>query len=477
VKVLLVRPHLLLKVARAFYKFLHLEPLDLEIVAGGIDLKHETRILDLTLFRSPVSEFKNYLEEFKPDIVGFGGYSNQAGTVKELAGLVKQLQPKTLVIAGGIHATIVPDDYKLPGVIDIVVRGEGATAMQRLMPLIESNSPIPESDSLLPTTSSSFTALAATNPPPLPEYSEIPLPRRELTDNSRYFCIWAGESRTRVPTIFPRVATVRTSTGCPHRCNFCVVHFLANGKYLQRTPENVVNEIAALPQEHIYFLDDEMFINAGRAEAIANLLLQRGIRKHYISWARSDTICRHVELFKLWKKAGLDLVYVGMESMEEKTLNSYSKGYDPETNRRAVEILRELDIVLHAALMVDPGFGADDFIRLRKTIDLVAPAEISFTVFSPPPGTALWNENKDRFICSNPYIFYDCMHTILPAKLPLKTFYRYFSLLYLFGMKHNPWRARLIFPPLKDFINVFVSGAKCGYALRTIYKDYDKSLW
>jgi len=477
VKVLLVRPHLCLKVARAFYKFLHLEPLDLEIVAGGIDLKHETLILDLTLTGSPIPDFKKTIGQFEPDVIGFGGYSNQAETVKELARLARQLRPGVKVIAGGVHATIVPDDYKLPGIIDIVVRGEGATAMQTLLPLIESNLPIPETESLLTTASLNFNSLAASNPPPLPEYDKIPLPRRELTDLNRYFCIWGGASRTRVPTIFPRVATVRTSTGCPHRCNFCVVHFLANGKYLQRTPESVVNEIAALPQDHIYFVDDEMFINAARAEAIANLLLQRGIRKHYISWARSDTICRHVELFRLWKRAGLDLVYVGMESMEEENLRSYSKGYDPETNRRAVEILRELDIVLHAAFMVNPGFDAADFINIRKTIEMVAPAEISFTVFSPPPGTSLWNENKSRFICSNPYAFYDCMHTILPAKLPLKTFYRYFSLLYLFGMRQNPWRARRIFPPLKDFIHVFASGAKCGYALRTIYKDYDKSLW
>ena len=60
-------------------------------------------------------------------------------------------------------------------------------------------------------------------------------------------------------TIFPRTASVRTSTGCPHRCNFCVVHFLANGKYLQRAPEEVVDEIAHIEEEHIYFVDDEMF--------------------------------------------------------------------------------------------------------------------------------------------------------------------------------------------------------------------------
>ena len=127
--------------------------------------------------------------------------------------------------------------------------------------------------------------------------------------------------------------------------------------------------------------------------------------------------------------------------------------------------------------MVNPDFEADDFIKVRKTIDLVAPAEISFTVFSPPPGTPLWNEHKNMFICKNPYAFYDCMHTILPTKLPLDTFYRYFALLYLFGLRRNPWRVRRIKAPLLDLVRMLSAGVRCGYALRTIYKEYDRSLW
>ena len=296
-------------------------------------------------------------------------------------------------------------------------------------------------------------------------------------NGTRYFCVWAGEPGERVPTLFPRVATVRTSTGCPCRCNFCVVHYLANGKYLQREPEDVVAEIAAVPENHIYFVDDEMFINAKRAEAIAHLLIEKNIRKRYVSWARSDTICRHVDLFRLWKKAGLEVVYVGLESFESRNLEDYHKGYSPDTNRRAVEILRELGIILHAALMVNPDFVAEDFLKLRKALEFLGPAEVSFTVFSPPPGTPLWNETKDRFICKDPYAFYDCMHTLLPTKLPLNTFYRYFSLLYLFSFRQNPWRCRRIKAPLKDMAKMFVSGARCGRALRTIYKEYDPSLW
>jgi radical SAM superfamily enzyme YgiQ (UPF0313 family) len=476
-KILLVRPPLSLRIARAFHSFLHLEPLELEIVAGGIDPAHPARILDLTLSRRPEAELLDALRAFAPDAIGFGGYSNQAAHVKTLAAAAKTARPDVKIVVGGVHATILPMDFHLPGRIDYVVRGEGATALRRLIAHWTDGTPVPTDSGILPTGSPGFEAAAAEPPPELPEYDQVPWPRRDLVDRSRYFCVWAGATHERVPTVFPRVATLRTSTGCPHRCAFCVVHHLARGKYLRRTPEDVVNEIAAVPEDHIYFVDDEMFIDSARTEAIARLLIARKIRKHYISWARSDTICKHPELFRLWRQAGLEVLYVGLESMERKNLTDYNKGVDPEVNRKAVQILRDLDIILHAALMVNPDFTAEDFLAVRRTIREISPAEISFTVFSPPPGTPLWHKHEQEFICPDPCAFYDCMHTILPTKLPLNTFYRYFSLLYLFGFRRNPWRVRHIRAPFRDLVRMFVSGAQCGYALRTIYKDYDKSRW
>jgi radical SAM superfamily enzyme YgiQ (UPF0313 family) len=267
---------------------------------------------------------------------------------------------------------------------------------------------------------------------------------------------------------------MRTSVGCPRRCSFCVVHFLARGQYIQREPEDVVAEIAAIQESHIYFVDDEMFINPVRAEAIARLLLARGIRKQYISWVRSDTICAHPGLFKLWRQAGLQTLYVGLESMEEEALKGFNKGVDPATNRRAVEILRETGIVLHSALIVNPDFTKEDFQKVHRTIDLIAPAEMSFTVLSPSPGTAYWEETRSRFIPADPYAFYDCMHTLLPTRLPLAAFYRYFAILYLRGFQKNPWRAHHVRVPLRDVFRLLWNGMLTGFALHRLHRDYPR---
>jgi len=474
VNVLLVRPPITLTVARRLQAFLHLEPLALEIVAGGIPAPHETRILDLASEKSVDGAFFRSLATFKPDLIGFTAYSNEAADVKRLAALAKSRRPDVRIMVGGTHATIAPDDLCLPGTIDLVVRGEGGTAMRELMPRLERKAPLPESDTFLPTDSPRFAELGASPPPELPPYDQVPPARRDLVDRSRYYCIWHGKPGERLPTLFPRTAAARTSVGCPYRCSFCVVHFLARGKYVRRTPEDAVNEILAIPEEHVYFLDDEMFIDAPRAVAIGRLLLERGVRKHYVSWARSDTIVKHPEVFKLWKEVGLTLVYVGLESMDPDTLRDYNKAVTPDVNHQAIATLRDLGISLHGSLMVNPDFTEADFLKVRRAINLVGPAEMSFTVFSPPPGTDLWKKHRAEFCCPDPYAFYDGMHTLLPTKMPLKKFYRQLSLLWLCAARNSPLLRNKLKVPLKDRLRFFYRGFWYGCSVQLIYRDYDR---
>lgn len=468
---LLVKPHLPLKVARQLHEMLHLEPYELELVAGGIDSKHHIEILDLSLEKRPEHIFQQKIKERAFDLIGFTAYSNQAKNVLKLSAIAKKESPKTKIIVGGIHATIAPDYFRNSENIDALVRGEGGTTIKELVDKLENSGTIPENERIIPVGSENFDELIKLPPPPLPYYEEIPKPRRDLVDPQKYFCVWTGAHKEKMNTFYPPVATVRSSMGCPHRCNFCVVHYLANGKYRQRTPEDVVEEIANLEQNHIYFVDDEMFINAKRTRKIAELLKAKGINKKYISWARSDTICANKELFKIWHEVGLSTLYVGMESMEDKTLNDYNKGYTPDTNRKAVGILKDIGICLHAAFMVNPDFVKEDFEKLQQTVKSILPAEVSFTVFSPAPGTELWEKHKDDFIV-DPYQYYDCMHTILPLKLPMKKFYHYFSLLSLTAFRNNPWRARKIKAPFKDIVRLFYTGFLYYNSLRKIYKDY-----
>jgi radical SAM superfamily enzyme YgiQ (UPF0313 family) len=470
-RILLVKPHPEVTIARRLQEvFLHLEPLDLEIVAGGVPEGDEVAILDLGLEKDPIGAFQKQLGRMSPDLVGITGYSTNLYLVKDLARMVKRHNPAITTLVGGVHATLLPKDYAIEE-IDIVARGEGGTLFRELIPALKERR-VPSLDGrVLYTRDPDFKRKAELPPPKHPPMDEVPRPRRDLVRRSEYFCTWTSSSTRRLDTMFPQVATLRTSVGCAFTCSFCVVHFLMHGKYLQRDPEDVVDEIEGLSEEHIYFVDDEMFLNAPRVRRIAELLIERGVEKKYISWARSDTIVRYPELFKLWREAGLRLLYVGLESMDASLLSEYEKRTDVETNRRAVAMLRELNIMLHASFIVHPDFTVEDFRRLEKEAMAVCPAEVSFTVLSPSPGTPFWRAHEHEFIC-DPYRFYDCMHSILPTRLPLKKFYQHFGRLTSLSLRANPLRVNRIRVPFREFIRAIVGGTKYVLSLQAIHRDY-----
>lgn len=469
-QILLVRPHPELPIARRLEEFLHLEPLNLEIVAGGVPEDDEVAILDLSVEKNPFDVFQEQLTRLSPNLVGFTGYSTNVSVVKRLAAIVKRRNRAITTVVGGIHATLLPKDYATED-IDLVARGEGGTLFRELVPRLKRGDDSSLDERVLSTRDPEFCRKAELPPPQHPRIDEIPRPRRDLVQRSKYFTTWTSSATARLNTIFPQVASLRTSIGCAFSCSFCVVHFLLRGKYLQRDPEDVVDEIEALSEKHIYFLDDEMFLNAARAKRIAELLLDRGIKKEYISWSRSDTIVRHPEVFKRWKEAGLRILFVGLESVDSPRLNDYEKQTDVETNRKAVTVLRELQIMLHASFMVHPDFAVEDFRRLEREVVAVGPAEVSFTVFSPSPGTPLWSTHEDEYIC-DPYRFYDCMHTILPTRLPLKQFYRHFGRLTIVALRVNPLRANRIRIPVREFIRMFIMATRYVFSLHGIYRDY-----
>ncbi len=472
-RILLVKPNPQLLVAKRLQEgFLHLEPLELEMVAAGVPPEDEVVIQDLSFEKEPLQGFQDKVKSFDPQIIGFTGYSSQSSLVKTLAALTKKINPKIVTVVGGTHATIIPADYTKNGEgIDIIVRGEGGTAFAEIVKRYKNNEPLFFGDNVLSPKSSDFAEKAAGPPPEFPPVDQIPRARRELVDRSRYFCIWTSSTEKKLDTIFPRTASMRTSTGCAFSCSFCVVPHMMRGKYLQRTPEDVVDEIAKIPEDHIYFVDDETFLNKDRLMKIANLLIEKGIKKKYISWARADTIVKYPELFKLWHSIGLSVVYVGLEAMVGSRLDKYKKRTNVDTNRKAVELIKEIGITLHASFMVDPDFSVQDFKDLETEIMRVCPAEVTFTVFSPSPGTDLWKEHKNDYIV-DPYLYYDCMHTILPTKLDMNLFYAHFAKLSRVALQANPLRVNKVKVPFREIVKIIYLGTRYIFAMRNIYKDY-----
>jgi len=103
------------------------EPLALECVAAGLD-GHEVRILDMRI--EPA--LQKALREFRPHVVGCGGYTVGVASVKNVLQEAKQFDHGILTVAGGHHATVRPQDFNQE-YIDAVVVGEGELTLGDLV--------------------------------------------------------------------------------------------------------------------------------------------------------------------------------------------------------------------------------------------------------------------------------------------------------------------------------------------------------
>ncbi|NLC76396.1 MAG: radical SAM protein [Clostridia bacterium] len=261
---------------------------------------------------------------------------------------------------------------------------------------------------------------------PYTPLDDLPFPDRSLTAPYRehYFCDWMKP-----------LASMRTSLGCVSRCNFCALWSITGGRYLTRKPEKILEELATIQEEYVFFCDDESMCHVARMDRLAELILASGIRKQYFLYARVDTVVKNPQLFAKWKRAGLAQVFVGFETYSDERLAKLNKNCTLQQQEQAIKILNELEIDIYGSFMVDPSFTKGEFEQFINYIRKLKISHAGLSILTPLPGTDLYRETEQRLLTKEPE-FYDFMHTVLPTTLPLEDFYREYARAL---MKSAPW--------------------------------------
>ena len=473
-KILLIKPKPALKTIIKLRPIIFLEPLELGYLAAAAPEGSVVRVLDLRLARRAHRAFVKALKIQQPDIVGLSGYTHEVAEVRELAKLARQYAPQAKIIVGGHHATVLPGDFNISSV-DAIVRGEGCAPFRAIIEATAAGRDYTSIARVL-TPGENYDSAAADEIPVYPELDTVPAPRRDLWNPSLYRCIWPSEAHPAWQTIFPQVSLVRSSFGCRMKCSFCVVPRLSGRRHLTRPVASIVEEIAALPNEHVYFCDDETFLNENHARELAEALESAGVKKRYFAWARTTTVKRSPELFELWRRVGLDAVFLGFEAVTDEALKDIDKRASVADNERAHAALREMGIAVQIGFMVNAGFTADDFAQLDAYVRALPPAQVTFTVFTPSPGSPSWHDEHEQYVC-DPFALHDCMHPLTPTKLPLREFYRRFAALSTSGSGCNPLRASNARFPFREIPRIIMAVSTYARALRRAWRDYPQHLW
>ncbi len=420
------------------------EPLGLEYLGAALkEEKHEVILHDARLEPDYESVFRSY----KPDVVGLTGFTPHLNIVKQIAAGLKLITPNVFIIVGGHHATVKPEDYNCKD-IDLVVRGEGVVTLREVMKCLEGGRSFKD----IPGLGIPGSEMVQTATRPHPGLDSLPFPDRSLTSKHRnsYFSEWMKP-----------LASVRTSLGCVNRCSFCALWAITGGRYLQRQPENIVEELKTIEEEYIFFCDDESMCDWRRMDRLADLIKDAGIKKKYFLYARVDTIVKHPDLFAKWKDIGLVQAFIGFETFTNKRLRDLNKGITVEQQEEAVKIFNDLKIDIYGAFVVDPSFTRKDFSDLTSYIRKLNPTITAIAILTPFPGTELYARRMNEITTDMPEL-YDLAHTVLPTTLPLKEFY--LEYVKVWSKTNTLFRTlKLILKyergrrlsALRDFINVF----------------------
>jgi radical SAM superfamily enzyme YgiQ (UPF0313 family) len=431
------------------------EPLALEYVAASVSKDHDVIIFDQRL----ENNLPDVIRRFNPQIVGITSYSVHVNPAKKLFEQIKTLNPSILTVIGGHHATIMPEDFLSPS-IDLIVMGEGVFAFKEIVDRFEKGEGF---HNISGVAFEKNGEMVKTEFQKVVDLDTIPVPDRSLTAKyrKRYYSEWMKP-----------LASIRTSKGCPFRCNFCALWKLTEGRYLKRSPEKVVEELAGINEEYVFFADDESLVDVKRMKILAQLIKDAGIKKRYFLYGRSDTVARNPDLLKIWREIGLEKVFVGLEFFRDQDLDLIGKGTSISDNKEAIRILSSLGIEPYPTLIIRPEWRQEDFKELRQYCRHLGLNFAGFAVLTPLPGTDLYEQSKDQLITNN-YDYFDFIHTVLPTTLPLQDFYNEYYQLYIKAFSFFQSISRLKKYPVKQIPNTLVKGFKFYNRLRKAYLDYD----
>jgi len=190
--------------------------------------------------------------------------------------------------------------------------------------------------------------------------------------------------------------------GCPYSCfKYCVYPLQQGRKVRQRSPKAIVDEIEYWNKKNVkmfIFRDPVFSINKKHTIEFCNELIKRNIAIKFVIETHLKIL--DSDLIKILKKAGLKAVKVGVESYDENVLQN--SGRFTVSKDEQFEKIRELEKNnIQVSAMFILGFPTDNEITINNTINYAKKLNTTyaqFSVWTPYPGTPVYNEYKDKIL-------------------------------------------------------------------------------
>ena len=153
-----------------------------------------------------------------------------------------------------------------------------------------------------------------------------------------------------------------TSWGCPFDCNFCSVTAMFGRKYRFRSADSIIAELKQLQPRKIFFYDDNIAADKKRLKELLQRMIDEDIVVPWSAQMRTDVV-RDPELLDLMHRSGCFRAYLGLESVNQETLDAFDKHQSVDDIVQAIRILHEHGIESHGMFVLGADTDTTDSVR------------------------------------------------------------------------------------------------------------------
>jgi radical SAM superfamily enzyme YgiQ (UPF0313 family) len=351
-------------------------PLGLAYLASSLENNgFEVDILDAEALNLNFEDTLKIINKKSPKIIGITSTSLQIKSVIEFAHMVKQ-KTNSLLIIGGVHATLDPYSLKKYKIFDYIFTGEGEITFPIIIKKILRGGKIKE------------TIIRGLLPENL---DELPIPSHHLLPLKKYF----------LPVTNKIPSYMETSRGCPFNCSFCSI---PRRKLRFRSVDKVIEELNYLKNlgvGFVEFADENFTLNKKNVYKLCDEIIKNKIDLEWGCQTRCDLVNKNI-LFKM-HKAGCKIISFGIESGSLRVRKSIMK---PITNHqifKAFRICSKIGIKTGALFIL--GLPSETKKEMLLTIKFAKKLNPDYCQFSPlflyPNTNVFYKAIKEKKIDKN----------------------------------------------------------------------------
>lgn len=305
---------------------------------------------------------------------------------------VKLHASQTCVIFGGWHPTLCPESTLREPYVDIVVRGQGEVTIVELASALAAGKPLDLIAGISWKRNGRLIQNFDRRVQPLDSFAP---PAFDITDFEAYERV-SGK----------RELAYATSIGCPYACNYCTDMVVYKRRFNAYAAEHVVAELTELVKRYritnVALLDSNFPVDLRRAIAIAQGIVDSGVKFSWTFQASTDFICRMSQKeVQLLADSGVHYMGFGTESTSKVVLKLMNKRHQRvdemyETARKAS--LAGIRVNFNLILGYPGETEADRLQTFRTMSDIgrqFSNVRFSPNIFTPYPGIPIWPQLRE----------------------------------------------------------------------------------